>query len=526
MSAAKATKAKPSTPAGTIPSDATWEYLLKQAQDVAPEAFIPGGSVLNLLEGRWGHPGHPKPCTSPVDGSLLGKLPMLNIEEANRAVVYAKTEAAAWLETDLDKRRRLVMQTVDELEKVQELIARLLIWEIGKPYNLALDDVTRCLDGVRWYVAEIEGMLEGRQPLGLVSNIASWNYPFSVLMHAVLVQVLAGNAVIAKTPTNGGLHALTVAFAIARRIGLPVSLVSGSGGELGESLVRHAAVDCIAFVGGRTNGRDIAARLVSENKRYLLEMEGVNTYLLWDFSNWDLLKAQLRKGYAYGKQRCTAYARFVVERRLFPKFLENYLATVKDLRYGNPMLADETGNFRTLDFGPLITARQVSELHDLHQEALAKGAIGLYQGEFNDSYFLPGQDRAAYLAPAALLNVPKSAALYHKEPFGPLDTFVIVDSVNELITEGNVSNGSLVATIASDDSGLAQRVADELLAFKVGINQLRSRGDREEVFGGIGQSWKGCFVGGSYLVQSVTQGHNNDVLYGNFTDHTALPSVR
>ena len=122
--------------------------------------------------------------------------------------------------------------------------------------------------------------------------------------------------------------------------------------------------------------------------------------------------------------------------------------------------------------------------------------------------------------------MPKNAALYRKKPFGPVDTFIIVDSVNELITEGNVSNGSLVAAIASNDLGFAQRVAGELLAFKVGINRLRSRGDREEVFGGIGQSWRGCFVGGSYLVQAVTQGAPSEVLYGNFTDHVSLPSVR
>lgn len=510
-----------------IPADATWPQLLRQAQALAPEAFIPGGSVLNLMEGRWGCPGQPKACTSPVDGSVLGQLPMLNLEEAERAVRYAAQEAGAWAEVDLDRRRELVSACVDELEAQQELIARLLMWEIGKPYRLALADVVRCLEGVRWYLVEIEAMMAGRTPLGLVSNIASWNYPFSVLMHAVLVQALAGNAVIAKTPTNGGLHALTVAFASARRHGLPLSLVSGSGGELGEALVRHPAVDCLAFVGGRSNGRDIAARLVNERKRYLLEMEGVNTYLIWDYSDWGALEGQLKKGYEYGKQRCTAYARFVVERRLFPKFLESYLKTVASLRFGHPLLTDSEGApFRDLDFGPLITARQVAELGELRQDALTKGAIGLYEGRFDDALFLPGQDRSAYLPPAALLGVPKNAALYHKEPFGPLDTFVVVDSVNELITEGNVSNGSLVATVASDDLRVARSVASELLAFKVGINGLRSRGDRDEVFGGIGQSWKGCFVGGSYLVQAVTQGAPGEVLYGNFTDHTSLPSVR
>lgn len=85
---------------------------------------------------------------------------------------------------------------------------------------------------------------------------ACWaSFPcWSVLMHAVLVQRVAGTAVIAKTPTDGGLFSLTVVFGLARRCGLPVSLVSGAGGELGEALVRNASVDCLAFVGAAAAG--------------------------------------------------------------------------------------------------------------------------------------------------------------------------------------------------------------------------------------------------------------------------------
>src|SRR5271170_8170056 len=97
-------------------------------------------------------------------------------------------------------------------------------------------------------------------------------------------------------------------------------IFSGSGGQLSEALVRNEFVDCLAFVGGKTNGGVIASTLYDEKKRYMLEMEGVNTYGVWQFSNWPLLAEQLRKGFDYGKQRCTAYVRFVVQRELFPQF--------------------------------------------------------------------------------------------------------------------------------------------------------------------------------------------------------------
>src|SRR5258708_30838876 len=106
-----------------------------------------------------------------------------------------------------------------------------------------------------------------------------------VVMHAVVVQRLAGNSCISKTPTDGGLYALTLAHAVARRCGLPVSLVSGSGGQLSEALVRNEHVYCLAFVGGKTNGGGIASSLYDDKKRYMLEMEGVNTYGLCKFSD-------------------------------------------------------------------------------------------------------------------------------------------------------------------------------------------------------------------------------------------------
>jgi acyl-CoA reductase-like NAD-dependent aldehyde dehydrogenase len=113
----------------------------------------------------------------------------------------------------------------------------------------------------------------------------------------------------------------------------------------------------------------------------------------------------------------------------------------------------------------------------------------------------------------------------HAEPFGPIDTVVVVDSEAELLAQMNASNGALVASIACDDEEKARRLAREVRAYKVGINKPRSRGDRAETFGGRGSSWLGCFVGGELLVQAVTQGREEELLYGNFPEHSRFPSA-
>jgi acyl-CoA reductase-like NAD-dependent aldehyde dehydrogenase len=216
----------------------------------------------------------------------------------------------------------------------------------------------------------------------------------------------------------------------------------------------------------------------------------------------------------------------VVQRRLFPAFLETYLPVVRALRFGHPLAVEHPDDpLPELDFGPVIHATKAADLVEQFDEAVRGGGIPLYRGSVGDGQFLDVQDTSAYVAPACVLQPPASWSLHHAEPFGPLDSVGVVDTLSELIAAMNASNGSLVASIATDDLDVASQVAEELQAFKVGGNKPRSRGDREEVFGGLGASWKGAFVGGDLLVQALTYGPQGEdaELYGKFPNGSRLP---
>jgi acyl-CoA reductase-like NAD-dependent aldehyde dehydrogenase len=502
-----------------------WAAVLGRASRLAPEAF--GTDRLhNLVNGSWRATGEPEVLISPVDGSKLIGLPRLSAGEAQHAVHAAAEAHGEWSRTPLAERRARVVAAVDAMADVRDELALLLAWEIGKPWKLACADVDRGLDGVRWYVDEIESMLGDRTPLsGPVSNIASWNYPVSVLVHAELVQLLAGNAALAKTPSQGGATCLTLAHALMAREGLPVTLLSGGGAELSEVLVRSPEIGAMAFVGGRSAGGKVAASLVDLGKRHMIEQEGLNAWGIWDFSDWDGLAAHLKKGFEYAKQRCTAYPRYVVQRELVDQFLDMYLPVIRSIRFGHPLAVEQDDDdLPTLDFGPVISAAKADDLHRRVGDALHRGAIPLYRGSLADGRFIAGQDTSAYVAPSALLAPGGASALMHAEPFGPIDTIVVVDTEAELLAQMNASNGALVASIACDDEDEARRLARDLQAYKVGINKPRSRGDRAETFGGRGASWLGCFVGGELLVQAVTAGPEDELLFGNFPEHSRYPS--
>jgi acyl-CoA reductase-like NAD-dependent aldehyde dehydrogenase len=496
--------------------------IYAKARAVAPEAFDQS-SIRNLIGGEWQVLGTVVSHLTPVDQSEIIGPSMLNLEQTMTAVKKAAQMDKDWAKVSLDERKSKVAKALELLKEHRDLIAQLLIWEIGKPWKLACADVDRCIEGVQWYVDEIDRQMDGRTPLtGPVSNIASWNYPLSVLVHAELVQLLAGNAVIAKTPSQGGFHALTLSHALMARAGLPVTLLSGSGAELAPALVSAPELGALAFVGGRNNGRSAASSLRSLAKRHILEQEGLNSWGIWDYSNWDELSAHLTKGFEYAKQRCTAYPRYVVQRELFPEFLEMYLGVVKNLKFGHPLAVENPNDdYPDLHFGPVISAKKANELGQAFSEAVSRGGVPLYSGSLSSGSFLEGQDTSAYVAPKTVLEPPKSWSIHHSEPFGPLDSVVLADTEAEFIAAMNVSNGNLVSSVATDDLGFADRVKEESQAFKFGVNKPRSRGDKAEVFGGRGASWRGCFVGGDLLVESVTEGAGQ--LFGNFSDGSRYP---
>lgn len=504
----------------------SWRETYEQCCSVAPEAFH-DDRVLNHWGGIWHRDGRPVPAFSPLDGTAIAGLPRLDRAGASRAAAGAVEEHNRWRYLPLAERKAMVSAAVESMAAHRDLLALLLVWEIGKPWKTARADVDRCLDGVRWYVGEIDRMVEGRVPLpGPVSNIASWNYPMSVLMHAMLIQALAGNAVIAKTPTDGGLCCLTLASALAVREGLPFTLVSGGGAELSPVLVAGRSLGCVSFVGGRDAGAKVATSLADLGRRHVLEQEGLNCWGVWEYGDWDLLTRQIRASFDYAKQRCTAYPRFVVQRSLFPEFLAAYLQAVGSLRFGHPLaVADPDDPLPELDFGPLVNASKAKELADQVDEAVARGGVPIHRASLESGHFLPGQDISAYFAPTALLNPPPSSPLHHAEPFGPVDTIVLVDTEAELLAAMNASNGALVATLSCEREETFARLAPEIRAFKVGHNRPRSRGDREELFGGLGASWRGAFVGGDLLVRAATSGGDGETerLPGNFPHYTLLP---
>ncbi len=146
-------------PSPTLKADTSWSDAWRRCLAVAPEAFQ-DDRVLNLWNATWQRDGRALPATTPlVDGSPIAGPPRLDRSTAHQAVRASLDQHRAWRHVPLDERRARVAATLDALTEHRELLALLLVWEIGKPWRLAQADVDRSIDGVRWYVDGIEPML-------------------------------------------------------------------------------------------------------------------------------------------------------------------------------------------------------------------------------------------------------------------------------------------------------------------------------------------------------------------------------
>lgn len=145
-------------PTLTLKPGTAWHDAWNRCLTTAPEAFA-DDRTRNLWSGTWHQDGRTLPATSPIDGTPLTGPPRLDAPAARQAVRASLDQHRAWRHITLPERRARVSATLDALTEHRELLALLLVWEIGKPWRLAQADVDRAIDGVRWYVDHSDRLL-------------------------------------------------------------------------------------------------------------------------------------------------------------------------------------------------------------------------------------------------------------------------------------------------------------------------------------------------------------------------------
>ncbi len=439
---------------------------------------------------------------APATGELIGELDPTPIGEIPD--IYARARAAfpAWAGLPIGQRlvylRRLRLLMAEQMERITQVVAD----SAGKTKVEAITaDIMPVLDAIAHMERHAAKTL-GRQkhptpmtlvgkrsyveyiPRGVVLVISPWNYPLQLAMIPMLSALAAGNAVILKpsevTPMVGRL--IEELFAQA---GFPAGVVqvAHGGGQLGAALTASRP-DYIFFTGSVRTGKMVAAQAARDLIPTTLELGGKDPMIVFADANLErAVQGAMWGAFTNSGQVCMSVERLYVERPLYERFVSRLVEEVKKLRQG----ADNDA-----DLGSMTFPAQLDLVRDHLDGALARGArllTGVKPEEWNHS-------RGLFIPPTVLVDVTPDMMIMQEESFGPLLPIIPFDTEEEAIRLANDTRFGLNASVWSSDIAKAQRVASQIVAGAVVVNDvIVTTANHHLPFGGVKESGWGRYHG-------------------------------
>lgn len=453
--------------------------------------------------------GHYNDVISPIDQSVVGKVPVVTHEEIDEAIKKAHVAQKLWQKKTLIERGKVLQLAADWIREHEPYLTPLLVREVGKPVDEAKDEIVRSADMVDYFGHEalhmkgeqlpsdaFPGYDKGklsiieRVPLGVILAIAPFNYPVNLAVSKLAPALVTGNAVLFKPPTNGAISGLHLAQ-IFHKAGVPEGLlvaVTGSGEEIGDYLVTHPGVNMVTFTGSSQVGQHSAAK--AGMIPLLYECGGNNPAIVVADCNPNETALEIVKGaFSFAGQRCTAIKYVLGMNSELDKILPMVVELTKQkIKMGDPRSPE------TKSVGPLISEKAAKEI-EARIIAAEKGGAKIVLG---------GVRRGNYIEPTILDNVKPDMEIVRIETFGPVVSFIRIKDIQEAIAIVNSSNYGLQAAIYTCDEGVGLKIADSLDVGTVWINNKPQRGPDHFPFLGIKGSGVGV-QGIRYSLEAMTR---------------------
>jgi aldehyde dehydrogenase (NAD+) len=331
-----------------------------------------------------------------------------------------------------------------------------------------------------------------RKPVGVVGVISPWNWPMQLTNRSLAMALAVGNAVVVKpasdTPVTGGL----LLARLFEEAGLPAGVLSvlvGSGSEIGDAFVTHAAPRVISFTGSTPVGRRIA-KLTAEAtilKRLELELGGNSPFVVLDDADLErAAEAAVFGKFLHQGQICMITNRFIVDATVYDEFVERFVARVRQLKYGDPNNPDTF-------IGPVINQKQLDGLRQRIEQARRDGLRQL----------LGGEPRGLVLPPHVFGDVPPESSLASNELFGPVAPIIRVRGEADALRVANQTEHGLSSCVFTRDLERGTRFALQLQAGMAHVNDQPVNDLPNNPFGGEKNSGIGRF-GGEWAITAFT----------------------
>ncbi len=442
----------------------------QQREQITMELFIDGG---------WqpAQSGERYERVDPAGRGTVGSFALASRADAERAIDAARRsfDSGVWVNTPPAEKAAVMLRTADLLEARKEQFAE---WESntsGAPIAQGRMMIEWVIDLFRYYAGlarDIHGettsfgdgllALTLREPVGVVSLIAPWNFPLNQAAWKICPALAAGCSLVVKPDSMT--PATTLALAeLLTEAGLPagvINVIVGQVPEIGDTVTGDPRIDLVSITGSTDSGKNVMATAAKTLKRVSLELGGKSPNII--FPDADIAAAASASAWAIfwrSGQVCTAGSRLLVHESVHDEVVEQLIRTAQGMRSGPP---DSDA-----DLGPLVSPAQLSRVESYVKAGLAEGADLRLGGK---RLVGNGLDQGNYFEPTVFTGVTSDMTIAREEVFGPLVAVLTFRDADEAIRIANDTIYGLASGVWTSDLSTALKVVRGLKAGTVWVN--------------------------------------------------------
>ncbi|MFW6032772.1 MAG: aldehyde dehydrogenase family protein, partial [Phycisphaeraceae bacterium] len=423
---------------------------------------------------------------------VTGTWPACTRDDAKRAIAAARDAYPAWRAMGVYKRAEYLKRALALMMERREPIARVLTAENGKTLNESLTEIDAAIKEMEFQISEglrlggttvatgADGVFayQTRVPLGVVSIISPWNFPFNVPGRKGTPALMAGNTVVFKpaslTPGVGLEFTKLMIDA-----GLPEGVwnfVTGGGSTVGEEFTTHPEIKAISFTGSTDVGMRINQKASENLIRTQLELGGKNPLIILDDA--DLAAAALSAvtgAFACAGQWCTSTSRVIVTDAVADEVVEKIVAGARKLKPG-------PGTDESTTLGPVCGQQQLESILAYIRLGKEEGATLLTGGGQPDD---PALANGCFIEPTVFDHVRPEMRIAREEIFGPVLSIIRVKDFERAMRVANDVEFGLSSSIYTNDLSKTFAFLEQTDVGLAHVNMVTAYKEPQLSFGGV-----------------------------------------